>query len=378
MTEPLLDDLPGRVRLVLALAFLLGGAFGALFSRTHFCTMGAVSDVVNLGDWSRARMWALAAGVAIAGFHGLAAAGLIDPGATVHGTRAWLWGSGALGGLLFGTGMVLASGCGSRTLVRLGGGSLKALVVVLVTGLVGWMTIKGWLAVVRVGTIDRLAVELPFRQDLSSLVTHATGLAAPAAAALCAVVAGGGLAAWALSRVEGRHPEVLLGGLGTGLLVVAMWWLTGRVGFVAEHPETLEPTYLATASHRMEAFSFVAPMANALETLALYSDGSRTLSVGVAAMLGVVAGSALRAWRAGQFRWEGFRGRGDTARHLLGAALMGVGGVTAMGCSIGQGLTGLSVLGLTSLVTLPALVLGARLGLALLERWLEHEMDDDA
>jgi uncharacterized protein len=358
---------------VLWAVFSLAFALGVLVRQTHFCTMGAVADIVNLGDWSRMRMWALAAGVAIAGFNALVAFGLVQASNTVYGGPRWLFGSALAGGLLFGFGMVLASGCGSKTLVRAGGGSLKSLVVLLVMGLTAWATLRGLTAVLRVNSVDRLAMELPVSQDLPSLLAHASNGSVAQWAGLCAVVVGGGLLLWALARPEGRHPQVLAGGVGTGLLVLAMWWVTGRFGFVAEHPETLEPTFLATASQRMEAFSFVAPVAQAMEWGVFFSDRNRTVGVGMVAVLGVLAGAAAAALVTRSFRWEGFRDDADMGRHLVGAVLMGVGGVTAMGCTFGQGLSGLSTLGLTSLVVVPAILCGAVLGLRFLAWQLERQ-----
>jgi len=358
---------------VLWAVFALAFALGVLVRQTHFCTMGAVADIVHLGDWSRMRMWALAAAVAIAGFNVLVALGLVQASNTVYGGPRWLIGSALAGGVLFGFGMVLASGCGSKTLVRVGGGNLKSLVVLLVMGLTAWATLRGITAVLRVVSVDRLAIELPVSQDLPSLMAYLTGGSVQMLAALCAVVVGGGVLLWALARPEGRHPQVLAGGVGTGLLVLAMWWTTGRFGFVAEHPETLEPTFLATASQRMEAFSFVAPVAQALEWLVFFSDRSRTVGVGMVVVAGVLSGAAAAALVTRTFRWEGFQDVSDMGRHLAGAALMGVGGVTAMGCTFGQGLSGLSTLGLTSLVAVPAILGGAVLGLRFLTWQLERQ-----
>lgn len=318
-------------------------------------------------------MWALAAGVAVAGFNGMVALGWVQAANTVYGGPRWLPVSAVAGGLLFGFGMVLASGCGSKTLVRVGGGNLKSLVVLLVMGLTGWMTLRGLTAVLRVNTVDRLAIDLPASQDLPSLLALASGRPVDLLAGLCAVVAGGGLVAWALARPEGRHPQVLAGGLGTGVLVLALWWVTGRLGFVPEHPETLEPTFLATASQRMESFSFVAPVAQALEWLVFYSDSSRRIGVGMVAVAGVLAGALAAALATRTFRWEGFQDVADLGRHLLGAACMGVGGVTAMGCTFGQGLSGLSTLGLTSLMAVAAILAGAVAGLRFLMWQLERQ-----
>ena len=178
-------------------------------------------------------------------------------------------------------------------------------------------------------------------------------------------VLGLGLAGWALSRREARSADVLLGGLGIGSLVVGLWWVSGVMGHLAEHPATLEEAFLATNSQRMESFSFVAPLAYVLDGLLWASDSARIVTQGMALVPGVVLGSALVAWLGGSFRWEGFRGVEDTANHLVGGALMGVGGVCALGCTIGQGLSGLSTLALGSALSLAAIVAGAVLAM----RW---------
>ncbi|WP_088285957.1 YeeE/YedE family protein [Ideonella sp. A 288] len=362
MTEA---DLPALVRQVLWAGFGLGAVFGAIAQRTHFCTMGAVADVVNIGDWSRMRMWVLSVGVAMLGFNAMVAAGWLRAESSVYAAPTLLWLSHAVGGLMFGFGMVLASGCGSKTLVRLGGGNLKSLVVFVVLGLSAYMTLKGLTAVARVATVDAVSVALPAGQDLPSLAAKALGGGAPRHAAWLGTLFGGALLGWVLWRREGRSGEVLVGGLGIGALVVGGWWVSGVLGHLAEHPQTLEEAFVATQSQRMESFSFVAPYAHFIDWLILFSDKTRALSFGVVVALGVVVGSAGVALASGSFRWEGFRGVEDTASHLVGAALMGVGGVTALGCTIGQGLSGLSTLSLGSFIAVAGIVGGAVLAL----RW---------
>jgi uncharacterized membrane protein YedE/YeeE len=135
------------------------------------------------------------------------------------------------------------------------------------------------------------------------------------------------------------------------------------MGFVAEHPETLEAVYLAANSGRAEALSFVAPVAYTLDWLILFSDKSKVLTIGIVSVVGVVAGSALQSMASRSFRWEGFGGTEDTVNHLVGAVLMGIGGVTAMGCTVGQGLSGVSTLSVTSFIALAAILAGAVAGL---------------
>jgi uncharacterized membrane protein YedE/YeeE len=259
---------------------------------------------------------------------------------------------------MFGAGMVLASGCGARTLTRIGAGNLKSLVVFLVLGVTAYMSMRGILAVFRVNTLDTLALQLPGGQDLPALLS-ATGIAPNTALALCALGVGGALLAFCFSRRDFLTPDNLLGGFAIGAIVVGGWFVSGHLGYLAEDPDTLQEAFLVTNSARMESLTFVAPQAYTLELLLLWSDASRKLSFGIAMALGVVAGSAAWALLTRQFRWEGFRDVADLVRHLLGAALMGFGGVTAMGCTIGQGVTGVSTLALGSLITLLAIIAGA-------------------
>jgi uncharacterized membrane protein YedE/YeeE len=348
---------------VLWAAFLLAALFGAIAQRTHFCTMGAVSDIVNMGDWTRMRMWGLSIGVAMIGFFGLAAAGLIDPAKTLYASNRFIWLSATVGGLLFGFGMVLASGCGSKTLVRIGGGNLKSVVVFVVMAVAAFATLKGITAVLRVATVDRVAVDFAGNAALPNWIAGVAGVSPAIAGLVLALVLGGGLVVWALAGPEFRRFDNLLAGFGIGAVIVGMWWVSGHLGYVAEHPETLEEAFLATNSGRMEALSFVSPFAYTVDWLMFFSDKSKLLTIGIVSVVGVVVGSALYALLTRSFRWEGFRDAEDTGNHLLGAVLMGVGGVTAMGCTIGQGLSGISTLSATSFVAVLAILAGCVAGL---------------
>jgi uncharacterized membrane protein YedE/YeeE len=352
-------DLAALATRVLFAAFGLGVLFGAIAQRTHFCTMGAVADIVNIGDWSRMRMWMLAIAVAMLGFNGMVALGWLKASDSLYGGSMLLWLSQVVGGLMFGFGMVLASGCGSKTLVRIGGGNLKSLVVFVVLALAAFATLKGITAVLRVATVDSVALALAGPQDLPSIAARLLGGDVARYAGGLGLVIGGGLAAWVLSRAEGRTLDVLAGGIGIGAVIVGAWWVSGRLGFVPEHPQTLEPVFIATNSQRMEAFSFVAPLAYSVDWLLFFSDKSKLLTQGIVAAAGVVVGSALVALLGRTFRWEAFRGVEDTANHLVGAVLMGVGGVTALGCTIGQGLSGVSTLSIGSFIALASILLGA-------------------
>jgi hypothetical protein len=207
--------------------------------------------------------------------------------------------------------------------------------------------------------LDSVALTVPAGQDLPTLLAPATGLSRRALALLLGGALGGVLLAWSLARAEGRSAGNLLGGLGIGAVVAGVWWVSGVLGHVDEDPSTLQEAFVATNSQRMESLSFVSPIAYALDWLMFYSDASKRLTLGIVATAGVVLGSAAVALATRQFRWEGFRDAGDTASHLVGAVLMGVGGVCALGCTIGQGLSGLSTLSLTSFVAVAAILGGA-------------------
>ena len=344
---------------VLWASFFVSVLFGAIAQRTHFCNMGAISDIVNISDWTRMRQWGMAAGVAMIGFYSLAALGLIDPAKTLYASNRFVWLSALVGGLMFGFGMVLASGCGSKTLVRIGGGNLKSVVVFVVMGVAAFATLKGMTAVVRVATVDRVAIDFASNAALPNWLGSALGMSSISAGLVLALVLGLGLIIWALLGREFVRFDNLLAGLGLGALIAAMWWISGYLGYVAEHPETLQEAFLATNSGRAEALSFVSPVAYTIDWFMFFSDKAKVLTIGIVSVFGVVAGSGTYAVASRSFRWEGFRDAEDTANHLAGAVLMGIGGVAAMGCTVGQGLSGLSTLSATSVVAVSAIVAGA-------------------
>jgi len=203
-------------------------------------------------------------------------------------------------------------------------------------GLFAYMTIKVLFAVPRAGLLDPVAIELPPGQDLPRLLSG-SGDGVATLRLVLGLAIGALLAGTALRDPAVRSPANLAGGVGVGLAVVATWYLSGHVGYVAEDPDTLQERFVATNSGRMESLSFVGPAAFTLDWLMLWSDRSRVITLGIATALGVAAGSFVWSLATRQFRWEGFRDTEDTANHLAGAALMGIGGVTAMGCTIGQG-----------------------------------------
>ncbi|HEV2978129.1 MAG TPA: YeeE/YedE family protein [Casimicrobiaceae bacterium] len=357
-----MQDLAELPALVAWCAFGLAVAFGAVANRVNFCTMGAVSDLVTMGDWRRMRMWLLAIAVAIAGATWLDASGLVELGKSIYTTPRVAWLSHLVGGFLFGFGMTLASGCGSKLLIRAGAGNLKSMVTLIVLAIAAYMTLKGLFAVWRVQTLDTMRLDTTAfgaaHSDLGSVVTALSGgkslkavLPFAFAAAVAAFVLG--------SRDFRASREMIAGGLIVGAIIVAGWYVTGHLGHVAEDPRTLEEAFIGTNSGKPESYSFVAPVAYLLELLLWWSDQSRTVTFGIAGVLGMAVGSAAVAVATRTFRWEGFASTEDLVNHIVGGVLMGFGGVCALGCTIGQGLTGISTLALGSFLALGAIIAGS-------------------
>ena len=338
---------------VTSLGFVIGIIFGAVVNKTNFCTMGAVSDWVNMGDKDRFRAWMLAIGIAIVLSQGMQAYGLFDLGQSIYLTTNFGWLGYLLGGLLFGIGMTLASGCGQRTLVRLGGGNLKSLVVMLVLGLTAYMTMRGLLALVRVNVIEVTNIDLGTTgvadQGIDTLIAAVAGLENSAAISwVVTALIGGGLIIFAFASASFRRRfDDILAGIVVGLIIPAGWYVTGVIGF-----DDFEPV-------RLESFTFVAPTGESLQYLMTYTGS--TIKFGIAAVAGVIFGSFLYAVLTRKFHVETFIVRGDMVRHILGGILMGFGGVLALGCTVGQGITGMSTLALGSLMALVSIVFGSAL-----------------
>jgi uncharacterized protein len=337
--------------------FAIAFALGVISARTQFCTLGAVSDIVNMNEWSRMRMWVLAMAVAVIGAQVMYAYGVIDLAKSFYVRPSLTWLSYAMGGLMFGVGMTLASGCGSRTLVRIGGGNVKSVVVFVFLGIAAYMTMKGIFGVWRVNTLDAVNINLASGQDLPSLIAK-MGLDKKTAQIVAAGTVAVAMLAFVFKSADFRkNIDGWLGGLGYGLAVVAGWYVTAHLGF-AENVDTLEMVFFGTNSKQAESLTFVAPTAYTLELLMLWSDKSLIVTFGVASTLGMILGSFAYAVLTKRFRWEGFASIEDTRNHLIGAVLMGTGGVTAMGCTIGQGVTGLSTLALGAFIALVGMIVG--------------------
>ena len=343
--------------------FVLAFIFGLVANKTNFCVMGAVSDVVNIGHWGRMRMWLLAIAVAMLGAGWLSYSGQIDLAKSIPQRPTLAWLSLLVGGLCFGVGMTLSGGCANKNLVRVGGGSLRSVVVLVFLAIASYMTLKGLFGQWRASLLDPVSLNLADfgwkDQSLGTAVSRLTGLSPATAqlATMAVLVLGLLLFVFKDKRFRANRMQIF-GAVAIGALVVAGWYVSGHLGF-GENPETLEVGYFATNSRTLESMSFVGPMAYGLELLMLWTDKSLHITFGIASVLGVVLGSAAYALYARSFRWEGFASLSDLRSQLLGAVLMGFGGVTALGCTVGQGITGLSTLAVGSFIAVGAIVAGS-------------------
>lgn len=325
-------------------AFALGLALGAVGQASRFCVRGAIADWVAFRGAGRLVSWLLAIAVGGICVQALVSTGLLDAGRTIYWSERFPWLSYLVGGVLFGYGMILAGGCPQRCLVKAGQGNLKAAATLVVVAVVALMTLRGAFAPLRAGTLDAVTATLAGPQDLGGVLGRALSISPTVIR--WALTSGLAAAVFVLAwRVRGRiDMSHWVGGVVVGLIVGAAFFLTGSVGFLPEHPETLEAAWLGTQSKRPEALSFSAPMGHALDLLTMWSDKATVATFGVVLSLGVLLGAFATAKLRGDFRVESFRTPAEMRDHFVGAILMGFGGVTALGCSFGNGVTGLAML----------------------------------
>jgi hypothetical protein len=353
-------------------AFGLSIVFGAIANKANFCTMGAVSDWINIGDHNRMRSWLLAIATAIIGVGILEYSGNIDLSLTTSNETSnppyrsanFIWLRHLVGGLMFGVGMTLASGCGNKNLVRLGEGNIKSLVVLAIMGVSAW-----WMLFSNFGYLVFLQWMLPVSIDFSNLGIPSQDIAAvlfgsagiewsPALGFVLALLAAIPLLIWILRASDFRaNLELVSAGLIIGLLVVIGWYITsGPAGqALLEELDFMDERPFFTGA---QSLTFIGPTGHIAQYLkegfaAIY------LTFGVATIFGVVVGSFIYTLMFRKIRLEWFASWNDFVRHVIGALLMGIGGVLAMGCTIGQGITGVSTLALGSILTLIAIIAGS-------------------
>ena len=340
------------IYLVSALGFAGAILFGLVASKTQFCIMGSISDWINMGSKVRFRAWVLSMGVAIIGSQIMYQLGWVDLGQSIYLSSNLRLLGFIVGGFIFGIGMTLGSGCGQRTLVRVGGGNLKSLVVLIVLAVSAYATLRGILAIIRIEIFDALAIDLTAfdisSQGIDHILARFTGVSIDLLSLLVAAVLGLGAIWYAFKDSEFRKNfDNILAGLIIGLLVVGAWYVTGVIG-----NDDFEPVPL-------ESLTFIAPAANALNYLMTWT-GSQ-ISFGIAVVFGMILGSFIYAIVSGNFRIESFSSASDMRNHMVAGILMGFGGVLSLGCTIGQGVSGISTLAIGSLITIAAIMFGSAL-----------------
>jgi uncharacterized membrane protein YedE/YeeE len=334
--------------IVILAALVIGLIYGAVGLVSGFCMMSSLRGWWAEGDGRLVRTYALAMGTAIAASQLLAASGLVDLNKSIYLQPSFSAPVMFLGGLLFGYGMVLSNGCGSRALVLLGRGNLRSFVVVIVLGIFAEMTLKGLIAPARIAMVQ--ASQTTAKLTSLPALLSTIGLGEVFARMLAASLLSGALIIFAFAHAPFRKsPGQIAAGLVVGILVASGWYATGYLGADDFNPAPVT------------SLTFIAPIADALQYVML-STGS-TLNFGIVTVFGVFAGSLATALLTGRFYLEGYTSPRHMLRSASGAALMGIGGVMAFGCSVGQGLTGLSTLALASFVAVAGILLGTAAGL---------------
>ena len=335
----------------LALGFVAGFAT----RRSRLCFLGAIESAVVGRDWRRIKVFGLALATALLLTQALVIFGHFDPTQSSYVPSRIAWLSLVTGSVLFGLGMALVGTCAFGSLVRLGGGDLRSLVTLIIFGLAAYAMLRGILAQPRLATIESISFEMPdgITGSIIDFLSRRMPMSATSSRALTtAVIAIPLIAAVIADRRLWRAPRLIAAGLCLGFSVAGGWLVTGVLADEFE------------SGIRVQSLTFVAPVARALYAVLLAT--SEWMDFGVTAVVGVVLGSGFAAFYVDEFRWEAFDDDREMRKHLLGAVLMGIGGVLAGGCTVGQGLTAGSLMAVSWLITVPGIVFGAYMGLTIL------------
>lgn len=332
----------------IAAGFAIGAAFGIIGLLSGFCLMSSLRDWWTANDGRKVRSYAVALAVAIMGTQFLAGVGIVDIAKSLYLQPSFSAPLIFAGGLLFGVGMVLANGCASRTLVLLGKGNLRSLVVIVIIGITAQMTLKGLIAPARLAFLQ--ATQITPSAVSAPAILAVMGASEFVARIAVTLVVSGALLIFAFSdRQFRRSYGQVAAGFAVGALVVAGWLTTGWLGADEFNPVPVT------------SLTFISPIADTLQYTMLSTGLS--LNFGIALVVGVLVGSLFTAVLTGRFSLEGYTSPNHMVRSMSGAALMGIGGAMAYGCSIGQGLTGLSTLGMPSFIAVAGILSGAALAL---------------
>jgi uncharacterized membrane protein YedE/YeeE len=362
--------------------FVIAVIMGAVVNKTNFCTMGAVSDMVNMGDYGRFRAWLLAIAVALLGVTGLEYLGMVEVNSTFPPYRngPLVFGENILGGLLFGIGMTFASGCGNKTLIRIGGGNLKSVLVFIVIALIAWYMInpfpgsdKTLFSVLFYDWIRPISADLGSQQDIGAVISAEN-------TAMIRLIAGSLIGLLLLviifrSADFRASKDNILGGLVVGLVILIAWYSSSNIVVNADDSLYSMSDYYSEwdmlaeddtgkpergSAVAAQSFTFINPIGQSYGFVQSGFDKTM-ISFGLISVIGVILGSLLWSLISRSFRIEWFVDMKDFFTHLVGAILMGFGGVIAMGCTIGQGITGVSTLAIGSIMTLFSIIFGSAL-----------------
>ena len=343
--------------------------------------MGAVSDMVNMSDYGRFRAWLLAIAVATIGVSVLEYMGMVsvtDSFPNYRGSQ-FIYIENILGGILFGIGMTYASGCGNKTLIRIGGGNIKSILVFMVIALIAYyMTSpfpdsdKTLYSVLFYDWVNPLAITLDGNQDIGALIGGSENTEIMRLVA--GLVVATGMLFYIFKAADFRSSkDNILAGIAIGLIILSAWYTSSNIGVIAEDTDYTLGEYYAEwdmlaesdegkpATGRAlnsQSFTFINPIG---QTYGYVKDSFNPalLTFGLISVFGVILGSFLWSLISRSFRIEWFADVKDFLNHFFGAILMGFGGVLALGCTIGQGITGMSTLALGSILTFISIVFGS-------------------
>ena len=331
---------------------IIGSVMGYVARRNHFCTMSSLERYWYAADGNGVRAWVLAAAVALTATQAMILAGWIDLGDSIYLSEPLPIAGSIVGGLMFGFGMAFVGTCGFGALIRLGGGSLRALIVLGTMAVAALAASRGLIGHAREAIFDPLSVDFASSggQSMGALLTALTGIDLNLTVA---VVIGALLLLWTLKDASFRQDRgKVVSGAVIGLCIAAGWLVT------ASFSESLfQPV-------QKEAGSFVAPLSDTMMQVVTVTRELPDYGVGLVA--GVLLGAAFAAWRADDVRWEACDDARELGRHLLGAFLMGTGGIFALGCTIGQGVSAASVMAISAPIAIASIVVGARIGLGVI------------
>ncbi len=363
--------------------FILSVVLGAVVNKTNFCTMGAVSDMVNMSDFGRFRAWLLAIAVATIGVSVFEYMELVDVSDTFPPYRgnSLIYIENILGGFLFGIGMTFASGCGNKTLIRIGGGNIKSIMVFIVIAIIAYYMTnpfpdsdKTLYSALFYDWVNPLAISLDTKQDIGAMLGGSENTQPMRLVA--GLVVASGMLFYIFKAADFRsNKDNILAGIAIGLIIVTAWYMSSNITVSAEDNQYSLSDYYAEwdmlaednegkpATGRTlspQSFTFINPIGQSFGYIK-DSFNPALLTFGLVSVFGVILGSLLWSLISKSFRVEWFVDFKDFLNHFFGAILMGFGGVLALGCTIGQGITGMSTLALGSILTFVSIIFGSAL-----------------